>query len=79
VVAANARAAESARAILEKHGIDIDNAVNGAVLKREVHQSTHTAQYYDDVNRTLDAADKLGGRDAVIDALCSICMNIGGR
>jgi hypothetical protein len=58
--------------VLNKRGIGIDDAVNGAALGTEVHEVARTAEYYDNVNQVLDAADKIDGREGVIDMLCQI-------
>ena len=79
IVAKNAEAAAPARDILKKYGIDIDSSVNGAAMKADAHRTTHTAAYYENVNQSLRAADKSGGKSAVVERLCDICNNLGGR
>jgi hypothetical protein len=41
-------------------------------MRTEVHEVARTAEYYDNVNQVLDAADKIDGREGVIDMLCQI-------
>lgn len=78
IVAANAKAAEPARAILAKHGIDINSAANGAAMKTAAHQAVHTKAYYQSVNDSIRAADKAGGKPAVEQQLQRICKDISG-
>ena len=69
IVAITAGGAAKARDILRKAGIDINSAVNGVALPRNlkvkaprgfsratVHSVVHTAKYYEEVTRRLEAA-----------------------
>lgn len=78
IVAANAKAAQGARDSLAKHGIDINNAANGAAMKTAAHQSVYTKAYYQSLNDGIRAADKAGGKPAVEQQLQHICKNISG-
>jgi hypothetical protein len=48
-------------------------------MKTAAHQGTHTKAYYNRVNQAIQDADKAGGKQGVIDTLCQICNNLGGR
>jgi hypothetical protein len=56
IVAKDAEAAKPAQAILERFGIDIDDAVNGVFLPKAQHQPLHENAYYDAVNKALATA-----------------------
>ncbi|MFZ7109469.1 RHS repeat-associated core domain-containing protein [Avibacterium avium] len=77
IVAGSDARAQTARDILAKHNIDINDARNGIFLKHisktskqagAYHRNIHTNKYYDNVNRILTRADK-HGKDAVEKAL----------
>lgn len=53
IVAGTAKKAGPARAVLAKHGIDINDASNGQFLPGNVHSKVHTKKYFDAINRTL--------------------------
>ena len=57
IVAQGAKKADEAREILQKHGIDIHNAENGAAMSKASHRSTHTDDYYRGLNTRLRNAD----------------------
>lgn len=73
IVGAGSRAS-TARDILTKHKIDIDDAVNGVFLPNStsssapghIHTGRHLNSYIDAVNTDIAAADKKGGKSAVI-------------
>ena len=63
IVAGNSPKAAEARAILQKYGVDINDAANGTFLPtvRDVvegayHPSLHTNSYYDKINKLLSEA-----------------------
>ena len=66
IVAGAAPAAAQARAVLQKFGIDINEAANGVFLSASqfsanptgaaVHASLHSGAYYETVNRILETA-----------------------
>jgi large repetitive protein len=58
IVAQNSKGAKPARDILEKHGIDINSAENGAAVAKGAHKRLHTKEYYQGVNNALAKADK---------------------
>ncbi len=73
--------AEVARKILGKHDIHIDSAANGIFLKHmdpksiqpgAYHRIIHTDKYYRDVVTRLTSADKIGGKQGVLDELRAI-------
>ena len=58
IVAGNSAKSAEARAILQKYGVDINDATNGVFLptvkdvaESAYHPSLHTNAYYDEVNR----------------------------
>lgn len=60
IVAGNSAKAAEARSILQKYGIDINDASNGTFLptvkdvaESAYHPSLHTNAYYDEVNNLL--------------------------
>jgi hypothetical protein len=81
-------AAKNARKLLEDLGLDTNEAVNGVYLPQtktaaagtsaQYHPSTHTKQYFINVNKRLEFAAKEGGttlegqRQAVIEELADI-------
>ena len=76
IVAGKDKRAASARAILLKYGIDINDAVNGVFLPTvknvspaAYHRSLHTKKYYDNVNEMLNKATS---KQEVIDVLETI-------
>jgi RHS repeat-associated protein len=76
IVARAAKAAAPARAILAKHGIDIDSAVNGAAMSKAAHSAVHTKAYYQQINQRIQAADQAGGRAAVEHELQQTCRQL---
>jgi hypothetical protein len=66
IVAGKARAAEPARAVLRRFGIDLGDAANGVFLRANqgvsstgagaTHSTIHTKVYYEQVNRRLSRA-----------------------
>ncbi len=66
IVAGAAPAAEVARKILAKYGIDIDSAANGVFLSSSQHASLHTAAYYDAVNAALSGVTTKAGAEQVL-------------
>ena len=80
IVAGNSAKAEEARAILQKFGIDINDAVNGVFLPTvkdtvdsAYHPSLHTDQYYRKVTEMLSQAQS---KDDVIDILSDIAEQL---
>lgn len=72
IVAKNAKAAESARDVLNRQGIGIDDAVNGAAMEKSAHRVEHTAENYNRVNERVIEAERMGGRAGVENALREI-------
>lgn len=85
IVALSHRGARPARDVLRKHGIDINDAMNGAWLPRNssvsrargaLHHEAGSAltnrTYLDEVNRRILAADSAGGRAHVLRELQKI-------
>jgi len=68
-------AAQAARDILEKWGIDINSHYNGLWLDRSTHYATYTRAYTEAVDNVLKVADS-SGRDAVLAALRDIAKGI---
>ena len=73
IVAGNSAKAAEARAILQKNGVDINDATNGVFLptvkdvtESAYHPSLHTNAYYDEVNNLLSGATS---KQDVIDIL----------
>ena len=73
IVAGNSPKAAEARAVLQKYGIDINDAVNGIFLptvkdvaEGAYHPSLHTNAYYDKINKVLSKATT---KDDVLDIL----------
>uniref|UniRef100_UPI0015E084FC RHS repeat domain-containing protein n=1 Tax=Pseudomonas plecoglossicida TaxID=70775 RepID=UPI0015E084FC len=82
VVGDSAKLAAPARAILTKHGIDVDGAANGVFLPNRfntdasvpgiLHNGKHPNSYFESVNEILANADAAGGKDAVLKAIGNI-------
>lgn len=68
IVAKKAAAAEPARQVLSKVGIDIDASENGVSVRSTVHFRTHTNEYYSRVSDALARAGMMG-KEAVLVAL----------
>jgi RHS repeat-associated protein len=60
IVAQGAKAAAPARAVLARVGIGIHSAENGAAIAKGAHQGLHTAEYYEQINVMIQAAEKKG-------------------
>lgn len=56
IVASGAAAADPARQVLARVGMDINSAFNGAFLDAAYHQGLHTTAYYQNVNGMLTGA-----------------------
>lgn len=54
IVAQKAAIAQPARDILERHGIGIHSAENGAAMNKSEHRGVHTGDYYKTLNNELD-------------------------
>jgi len=81
IVGDTAKRASPARAILKKHGIDIDSAENGVWLPNKnnkngmpgiEHNGKHPNAYFDKVNQRIVNADRLGGKQGVLDELSAM-------
>ena len=81
IVAENAKAAQPARDILNKHKIDINGVKNGVFLPTNKnnngmlgieHNGRHPDDYIKAVNKRIVDADRLGGKDAVLKELENI-------
>jgi RHS repeat-associated protein len=75
IVAGGAQKAGPARAALEKFGIGINDAANGAFLPSSVHARIHTNAYYDAVNTALQKATT---REEALGALNAIRQGLVG-
>jgi hypothetical protein len=67
--------------ILDKHGIDIDSAENGVWLTRLGHAPTFkwgTNSYYKFMNDEVMNADRMGGKQGVLDFLSYMKEQLGG-
>ncbi|MFF0152078.1 polymorphic toxin-type HINT domain-containing protein [Micromonospora sp. NPDC005203] len=65
--------AAPAQRILDKHGIGINEAVNGVWMSQKGHAATFRRKapnsYYDWINDEVATADRLGGKQGVLDFL----------
>lgn len=69
-----------ARDILNKHGIDINDATNGVYLPTKnnastngvIHNGRHPKSYNEKINDLLDRANKRGGKKEVLKELNNI-------
>lgn len=78
-MAGTARAAAQARAVLQRFGIGINDAVNGAFLPASrasqnltgaaVHAGLHTNAYYQAVNQLLGSATTRAEAEAALQAI----------
>ncbi len=76
IVGDTSKRAKIARDILRKHGIDIDDALNGVFLPNRsnmdktargiLHNGKHPNAYFDSVNDLIRNADNAGGKEAVL-------------
>ncbi|MEM5720291.1 AHH domain-containing protein, partial [Proteus mirabilis] len=76
------KGAQPARDILKKHGIDVDDARNGVFLPNRnnvdealsgiKHNGRYPSDYIDAVNTRIIDADKLNGKQGVLDELSKI-------
>ncbi|MDT1068529.1 AHH domain-containing protein [Providencia stuartii] len=76
------KGAQPARDILKKHGIDVDDARNGVFLPNKnnidetlsgiKHNGRHPNQYLAAVNTRIIDADRMGGKQGVLDELSNI-------
>lgn len=65
---------KDARKILDKHGIDFNDAVNGVFLSPSVHAPLHTTKYMKEITKRIKRASK--SRQEVLDALKKIEQDI---
>lgn len=81
IVGDTSKKAQPAREILSKHGIDVDDAVNGVFLPNRnnisdmpgiLHNGKHPNRYFESVNDRIINADRVGGKQSVLDELESI-------
>ena len=81
IVGDTSKRAQAARDILNKHGIGVDDAVNGVFLPNRnnidnmpgiLHNGKHPNRYFDRVNNIIIEADELGGKQSVLEALDDI-------
>ena len=61
--------AADARRILDRYGVDVNSAANGAFLPRSVHRRVHTKSYYEAVTEALTEATS---KDEAIEILHDI-------
>ena len=64
IVAQGDKRAGEARAILERNGVDVHGAENGAAMAKASHGTVHTGKYHEEVTNRLQAAEQRG-TDAV--------------
>ncbi|MGN9807089.1 RHS repeat-associated core domain-containing protein [Micromonospora sp. L32] len=73
IVPCGCKLAAPAQRILSRHGIDINDAVNGVWMSQKGHAATFRRKapnsYYDWINDEVARADRLGGRQGVLDFL----------
>jgi len=78
IVPETAKGAKPARNVLKNHDIDVNGADNGVFLPNRnnaddlpgiLHNGKHPDKYIDAVNRRIIAADKLGGKEEVLNEL----------
>ena len=69
IVAKEAGRADPARKALERLGIGIHDAVNGAVMRRRPHYELHSNKYYDAVNKALSAAETKSEAEEILRAI----------
>ena len=81
IVPETAKGAKPARDVLHKHNIGINKEENGVFLPTNkntngtqgiLHNGKHPNKYLDAINRRIVTADKIGGKQAVIDELQKI-------
>ncbi|WP_420832666.1 RHS repeat-associated core domain-containing protein [Pseudomonas laurylsulfatiphila] len=76
IVGDTAKLAAPARAVLAKHDIHVDDAVNGVFLPNRnnidssvpgiLHNGKHPNSYFENVNQLIISADKAGGKPMVL-------------
>ena len=76
IVGDTAKLAAPARAVLAKHDIHVDDAVNGVFLPNLnnvdsrvpgiLHNGKHPSSYFENVNQLIISADKAGGKPMVL-------------
>lgn len=76
IVPENDPLAANARAVLDKHGIGIDDAENGVWLGHDAHRGTFPKNYVRGINDDIVNADISGGRAAVLDVLSDTKQNL---
>nr|WP_077049320.1 AHH domain-containing protein [Pseudomonas sp. KK4] len=79
IVGDTAKLAAPARAVLAKHNIHVDNAVNGVFLPNRnnfdsnvpgiLHNGKHPNSYFESVNQLIISADKAGGKPMILKTL----------
>jgi hypothetical protein len=69
IVAGSAARAGPARAVLERFGIGLNDAVNGVFLPYATHAGVHTNAYYDMVNMALGQAGSKAEAMEVLQAI----------
>ena len=81
IVPETAKGAKPARDVLQKHNVGINKTENGVFLPTTkntngmpgiLHNGKHPNKYLDAINRRIIAADKIGGKQAVINELQKI-------
>jgi hypothetical protein len=87
IVSGSAPEAAQARAVLQKFGIGIDEAVNGVFLPANraasnpagaaVHSTLHTNEYYQQVTRMLSAATTRAEAEAALNAIRQALLSGG--
>ncbi|MEV0431357.1 ricin-type beta-trefoil lectin domain protein [Micromonospora sp. NPDC050495] len=72
IVPCGCKKALPSQAILAKHGIDIDSAVNGVWMSQKGHAATFRNSYYSWLNDEMANADMLGRKQGVLDFLAGL-------
>ena len=81
IVPETAKGAQPARKILEDHGIDINGPANGVFLPNRnntdglsgiLHNGKHPDKYIDAINERIIDADRIGGKQGVLNELSDI-------
>lgn len=75
IVGETSKKANPSRAILKKHGIDINGHENGVFLPNRnntdsmsgiLHNGKHPDKYFEAVNRRILRADEMGGKQEIL-------------
>ena len=64
VVAQGDKRAAGSREVLQRNGVDVNSADNGARMQTQAHREVHTNDYHQNVEQRLTSAEARGGSDA---------------